>query len=429
MVLSDFILGVVDILSSETTKKDLFAFVLIYSLISGSLFLFFHDYFRNFLFQMMVVSLVLFWLSMISFNIGLKIFYNGLFLGAGILHSIEENKLRSAILEYIKDIPTGKSIGEIFNKLISQMKQKEENKEVSIIDKTKTAIVGYLVVYLLFYFLSFVLFFSALWVVFYDILTSNGLYLFEMKNGNFLTLLLIVLFLISLSFCEIKSEGFDLLFNIPSKGKKINEFSGLVSNIFLDSLLWYFTYTPSEEKQNLRERIAHGILGNKIFGKLLKIVFAINLPEVISGIKVISRPIFLPLLGKGNKILKPQDRYKPIKDILEKKFSLKNVIELTSGSENNFPVISWEELVSDIRNGNSPISLSFLLSNGSPNKKIDAGGVSLSFVHNPYAYKITRVDHQRLTQLIEEKALFVYILLIVREEKYKEYERFLATVF
>jgi hypothetical protein len=378
---------------------------------------------------MIVVSLVLFWLSVISFNIGLRTFYNGLFLGVHILHSIEENRLRSAILEYINDIPRGKSIGEIFNKLISEMKQKGESKEVSSIDKTKTAIIGYLLVYLLLYFLSFVIFFSALWVLFSDILTSNSLYLLEIKNGNFLTLLLIVLFFISVSFCEIKSEGFDLLFNMPSKSKEINEFSGLVSNIFLDSLLWYLTYTPSEEKRKLRERIVHRILGNKIFGKLFKIVFAINLPEVISGIKVISRPIFLPLLGKGNKILKPQERYKPIKDILEKKFSLKNVIELNSGSENNFPVISWKELVSDIRNGNSPISLSFLLSNGNPNKKIDAGGVSLSFVYNPYAYKITRVDHQRLTQLIEEKALFVFILLIVREEKYKEYERFLATVF
>jgi hypothetical protein len=54
------------------------------------------------------------------------------------------------------------------------MKQKGENEKVSIIDRTKTTIVGHLVVYLLFYFLSFVLFFSTLWAVFYDILNSNS---------------------------------------------------------------------------------------------------------------------------------------------------------------------------------------------------------------------------------------------------------------
>jgi ABC-type multidrug transport system fused ATPase/permease subunit len=426
MVLSDFMLEAFGMLSSESTKKDLLAFVLIYSLISGLLFYFLHDYFRSFLFQMILVSLVLFWLSMISFNIGLRTFYNALFLGAGILNSIEENKLRSAILEYIKGIPTGKSIGEIFNKLISEMKQKGENEKVSIIDRTKTTIVGHLVVYLLFYFLSFVLFFSTLWAVFYDILTSNSLYLFEIKNGNFLILLLIVLFFISVSFCEIKSEGFDLLFNMPSKGKEINEFSGLVSNTFLDSLLWYFTYTPSEEKQKLIERIVNKILGNKIVGKLFKTLFAINLPELISGIKVISRPIFLPLLGKDNESIKPEDRYSNVKSRLEKKFSLKNVIELKPGVENNPLTNSWEELINNIEKASSPVSLSFLVSKGDSNKKIDAGGFFLSFVYNPYVYKIT---HKGLNQLIEEKALFVYIVLIVREEKYKEYERFLATVF
>jgi hypothetical protein len=432
MVLSDFILGVVDILSSETTKKDLFAFVLIYSLISGFLFYFFHEIFHNWLIWLAITSIGLLVASIFLFNKGLESFYEGLFLSGNIIKSIGKEKLQSIISEYLRSIPEGKPPSKVFNKFISEVIGKDK---VSRIDRTKIAIVGYLGTYLVLYFISFVLFFSVLWTISTNILTSNSFNLFESKNENFSILLSLIFFLILLSFCEIKSEGVNSIFDIPKTGKETNEFVGLISHLFFDSLLWYFTYTPNERKQELREETANKIIENKIFRKLFKMLFAVNLPELISGIKVISRSFIIPLLGKDNEKKNPQNEYKDIENKIKEKFSL---IEIIGGTlQRDISKLKWKDLVDKIgkenEKGEIPLLFYFLVSKKEHNESnekecVDSNGFLLSFVSNPYFYRMFQKRPYIITQMIEEKNLYVYILLIVREEKYKEYERFLATV-
>jgi len=424
-MLQELIIGVLDAFSSQTTKKDLIASTLLYLFISGIFFYYFHEIILNWLNIFLLFSPVLLFCAIILFNLGIKTFYDELFLAACFLKNVDKNKLKSLLIEYLEALADEESASKAFNKFIYELTAKE--KKIKDISEAKMKIICYLMAYLIFYFLSLISFFFAIWTISYESLVVGNSSIFEMKNGNFLTLLYIILFLIFLTLHQIKSEGIGLLFGNLGKDSETNKITSLMTNIWLDSLLWYFTYTYDRKKRELRRRIAGRTLKSKIFGGLYKMFFALTPPEFVSGIKAIPHYIVVPLIENVD----PSNRLEDIKKRLSTKFYLVEVIVGKESTENNILRVSWSKFIEALKENNSPISLYFLFPrNESKDKnKIDAVGILLSFMHNPYFYHIRYERPYQMTQRIEEKALIIYILLITIAKKSEEYERFLVTVF